>query len=288
MNFKDYLNDTINEKSYSSRDIWDWMRTYRIPLSPKFFEEVFYADKKEQICFVSRQPHRIKSLYKRQNSKNQISAFTDYKDASIFWGAAGLNWHGDYKNNESLVAVLKGKVTIKGTSDLWTSYDAGGRRWINVSTNIRHDTEFSKILQKIQSDIKKNYLSGLKDIEFETLRWVSKNGGLIWNNTNDKTPQRGRDYQKAIKLYFDCAYDAIKKYKKELLVVGKKGLAKEAKYNEVLCYDYKVEKVFVLSDDRYDTMFTYDWMIDALKEYEYVDKFKLDAELKKIKAKNDI
>ena len=65
MTFKNY----ITEKNNSSVKILNFIRYGYIPLSPKFFEEVF--GKRTKYCFISMKLDRIESLIRRQNKKNQ-------------------------------------------------------------------------------------------------------------------------------------------------------------------------------------------------------------------------
>lgn len=232
MNFKTYL----KEKDNSSVKIIDFMQQYQIPISPKFFEEL-YPKQKEQYCFMALEPRRLASLFKRQKRKNQLSTFTKFNNTSIFWGAEDLEWTDKY---HTLVAVLKGKASLKGNQDLWTEYEKGGRRWVDV--RFLYSDTWDNIQQEIKDEFKKE-LPTLVDKQIIT----QDRGGMVTNISEIlfKHPHLKR---KVIKLYFDIAYAALKKNKKDL---EKENLQMQAgkHYNEVLCHSYTVERIFVITSD---------------------------------------
>ena len=137
MNFKRYL----VEKNDSSVQILKFIEDGLIPLSPKFFEDNFRE--KEKYCFIAMKPNRADSIIKRQHKKNQMSTFTKFSNINIFWGADSLDWYNDYVNYETVVGVLKGKITLQGSTDLWTHIDAQGRRWIDIGELISFSYRYS-------------------------------------------------------------------------------------------------------------------------------------------------
>jgi hypothetical protein len=128
MSFRDYL----QEKNNSSARIIKKIQRGDIPLSPKFMDETFgYQD---TYCFKSIQIDRVQSAFKRQNKKNQVSTFFYFKEPEeVFWGVGARSWMSYYPNRESCVVVMHGKVTMKGTTDLWSFPDDIGRRWIYLN-----------------------------------------------------------------------------------------------------------------------------------------------------------
>ncbi len=229
MTFKNYLKN-LNEDTSSA--ILKYIKFKSIPLSPKFFEEVFNQGK-EKYCFVSIKPNRIQSLIRRQNKKNQISAFTNYKDTSIFFGADGLEWS---EHGETIVAVLKGKVTLEGNNDLWTQTDQQGRRWIDTG-DVRDNNNGSDEVANLLNIIQRKIYTEFREIF----------ASLI--NPDEMSNEYTRDY---IKTFFDVVYKVLTKYKTRL----KKAINPDEtkKYNEVLCYDYTIKEFIVLVPEHIETM----------------------------------
>jgi len=160
MKFKQF----IQEKNHSSNKIINHIYDKMLPISPKFFEEVFAY--KSAYCFIAIKPKRIDSLIKRQHKKNQLSTFTDWKDTNIFWGADDMLWKYDEEGelNTAYIAVLKGKVSFWGPNDLWTEYDSQGRRWINMVYYIdRYNDRYSTIFKKILKEIDKKFITNVYD-----------------------------------------------------------------------------------------------------------------------------
>ncbi len=259
------------------------MQAWRLPITPKFFEELF--EQKEQYCFMALRPERVKSLYKRHHKKGQMSTFTDYKDTSIFWGAGNLNWYNYYEDNVTFVGVMKGKVTVKGTSDLWTFYETQGRRWIDIKAILRYNTELSRTLGLIQEELQKKFIKKLDNLDLEHVTYhVTEGGNMSWQNTWEK----GQDFKKIITAYFDCSYDAIRKYKKELQKSYEIGISELSKYNEHLCYDYKVQKLYIISENPSNTRLKMAFVFDNLlgKDFEFVTKDELHQNLQKLQSIN--
>ena len=298
MKFKEYL---LNEDKTSEK-IWRNIKFINIPISPKFWEETFGSQ--EIYCFVSMRPNRISSLIHRQHKKNQISTFTDYSDFDIFWGATGLEWSGD-----TIVAVLKGKPSIKGKKDLWSTYDDMGRRWINVSDyKENYNDAMTSVFVKIKNEIKKRYIEFLKNgvnknlfktkLEF-TDQFTSIFGYRWWFEDNWKTlgtedfkkEQKlfNKDKQLVIKSYFGIVYQILKKYKKDLQNAYKETILGD--YNEVLCYDYKIQEIIVYkSEDSLGA--NYKVTKEHLKQFKgykvtvVTNEDEIDSVLRKYKAKN--
>ena len=234
-----------------------------LPISPKFFEEVF--GKRTKYCFISMKLDRIESLIRRQNKKNQISTFTDWKDTNIFWGAEGLEWG---YNLETAVAVLKGNITLQGNNDLWTQYDKHGRRWIDAGElrdNLNGMDKIGRILIKISDEIAVEFQKKYQYIPVK------------------KRPDE-KYINEYITHYFDISYKILKKYKDELI----KGVDKFAlgSYNEVLCYNYKIEKIIISGAD--EDYFTKNQkkLLNKI-DIKYVDyDEKIEKELEKYKKLN--
>ncbi len=278
MTFKNYL----NEKNDSSRKIYSWMKQFRLPVTPKFFEETFGVQ--EEYCFKAVTPNRLSSVYKRQNKKNQTSTFVHFNDTNIFWGAGEMGWYNQNPDNATLVAILKGKVTIKGTTDLWSFAETAGRRWIDIKSILRYNTELTDVLGLVSKRLQKNYTKGIKNLELEQIQThETKSGNIVYNN-DEKSPERDRDLNKLITLYINLAYESFKYYKKDLLKSYRTDITKRAHYNEHLCYDYEVKRVIVLSEDPENTKEVY--KLDY-KEVEYTSDINyLKKELKKYQKLN--
>ena len=232
--FKEYLNEDS-----TSRSILSWMTSWRIPLSPKFMATIF-PENNDVTCFRAVPPGRIETLKKREKSKNQVSTFTNFSDSSIFYGAGSFQWKDQYEGLTT-VAILRGRVTIKGTVDLWTFPDASGRRWIDVKSISKYNVSFTDALVTIQDEIKKQFPKNLE--KSDLVYHVTPKGNIKWDTNEDKNIK--------IKIYIDTAYAAIKKYKN--LIRKTSNQLEGNHYNEYPCYDYKIEKVLVLVPPKLNT-----------------------------------
>jgi len=242
MKFKDFL----TEKESTSVKIIEKIQRGDIPISPKFFLDNFNT--KTEFCFRSSKIENINSIYQRQNKKNQVSTFFNFKTPKIFWGAGARYWRGEYTNGESLVAVLRGKVSFKGTSDLWSFPDFAGRKWIYINAIKRYGTDLTGKLNQIQGEAIALFKLELSKVNLKQVQvHVRKTGCDITNN--HKTKDRNSDYEYIIGTYIDSMYKSILKHKAGLIEEFKKSLSERAKYNEHICYDYTVERMFLLSDN---------------------------------------
>jgi hypothetical protein len=262
MNFKDYLK--INEAM--ATNILVLIDNGAIPISPKFFEDVF--SQKQHYCFVSMKIDRVPSFIKMQGSKKQISSFTKFNTPRIFWGAEGWNWGDD--EDSTIIAVVKGKITLQGNNDLWTDYDNQGRRWINILKlkeygYIKSDKQIELIL-KISKNINKEFKKKYKD--------------FLVDEANNKQKQQ------YIKDYIDISYEHLKKNQTKLIKTIDDEVMKDymsSGYNEVLCYEYEIVEFIHLS--------YYEEDIDekVFKNYKLKhvnDDMKVLKELKKYQKKN--
>jgi hypothetical protein len=230
MSFKKYLNEEV---SVNTNRILLFIKDGRIPISPKFWEE--NVGVKEGYCFQSMEPDRLSSLFKRQGKKNQVSAFIHFKSPVIFWGAEGLSWYGLKGNSLTVVAILKGKMTVHGELDLFTSFDGQGRRWVDVrGLNMLNtaDTNTQKFFKLVQYDVRQ---------QFEI--WLTKEYDLDYKNIflSSFSDLSNKTLNKIIKKYFDLSYEAIKR---RLPILKYEKMFFE--YDEVLCYNYKVEKLLFI------------------------------------------
>ena len=266
MSFKTYL----SEAKKHGEQIMDWFALHRIPVSPKFFEELF--GEQEIYCFQAMEPNRIPSAIRMQGKRKQVSTFTEYSTSNIFWGATGMDWKFSYSGNATVIGIFKGKYSIKSTSDLWTHYSKGGRRWIDIKSLNTTQTELSKLMKKISREIGKEVIKELKKQKFNCLKYKIMEDNIygdrampvVYNNSEYRLYARmeknldynemcsekefNKEKQKFIKIYFDTTYKILKKYKYEIKAYGK-GLGNYTDYNEVLCYDYKIEKFIIYAED---------------------------------------
>ncbi len=254
MTFKNYLNEnqTLEE---SSDEIINFINKFYIPVSPKFWEELFGV--KETFAFVSMEPYRASSLIQRQNKKNQISAFTDYKSTSIFWGANDLEW--GRRGDDTVIAVIKGKYTLKTSEDSYSEYEKAGRKWIDPnSIAMLYSIVNTNKQQKMLYD---TFVSIRRDIE--DLVYSKYDSDFIneLNNKDNKTKQ------KVIKDYFDMSYEVIKKYKKELIKISKN---KTTTYNEIYVYDYEIKEFIIFTDDKDYFEDNFKDELKVIKKYPFV------------------
>ena len=278
MSFKSYLNEyhSLSIKM-SSQELLSWIAVLGyLPVSPKFFEKVFGT--KEIYCFQSLELNRVSSLINRQHKRNQVSTFTKWRSPDdIFWGATGMGWKNMYPDDLTAIAVLNGKYTIEGNTDIWTRYEAGGRRWIDVDALSKEKTEFSKLMEKIRKEVrlefqkeyekldlklfeiefkKDSYLGVSIDIQAYDFDTDIKNSWTPFaREKREKYPELNKkdfnkEVHKVIKAFFDSSYKIFTKYKNELQAAGKESIETgKSGYNEVLCYDYKVEKLLIYFDE---------------------------------------
>ena len=269
MKFKDYL--SLTEKNGSSRQIWSWMHSYRLPMSPKFFEQVFYNDKKSETCFIAMKFDRIDSLKRRQHKKNQMSSFQKTKDTLIFWGAGNLSWKTYTIDNETIVAEVQGQITLRGNSDLWAFADAQGRRWIDVKGIVRYGTNLTNSLNDIIQELRTIYLNKIPELNLEVPYHYTPKGNIVFSDI-DNYP---KDKAKLIKTYIDISYDLLKKYKNKLLnIVKEEPLAPKAHYQETLCYNYSIKKLWIITDDKQATLERHKDELNGL-DYEFTTPEKL-------------
>ncbi len=275
MSFKEYLQEKISKNT----KVWNWIKKWSLPLTPKFFDEVFQYP--EQYCFRALDVDHIDSLYDRQGVKNQVSTFTEFKDNNIFWGPGNKNWKDWYPNQETIVTILKGKVTIKGTSDLWSFFEDNGRRWIWVDRIKRYETELTKTLEKIQKRIKENYIKEIENVDLKVLEYhFTKLGNIAYGKTDqEESKERNKDFNTLIKLYFDISYEAFTYYKDELIYSTRTHISKRSKYNEHLCYSYEVQRTFLITNDPKDTREKYPGLFNY--NIEIKTEKQVEAELKK-------
>lgn len=287
------MKEKNSEMNESSKEIMGFIKKFALPVSPKFFKEIF--GEKEQYCFVALQAKRLDSLINRQNNINQTSTFTKFSNTDIFWGPKIINWKYDseddfFPNRESVVAVLKGTSIIEGASDLWSLYETGGRRWIDIDriTTEVDNKKIQNIFKKMHKELKQDIKTGIKDFDsdlnklniddiiFKLISWEGYEPDV--KATLDK------DRGKFIKYYFDSAYNVIRKYTKELKSLST--IKKVDGYNEVLCNKYKIIKLFFLSYDLEDAEMGMDKNIKKiLKKYntEYISSEKPEILTKKLK-----
>jgi hypothetical protein len=255
MGFKEYINEGSSDK------ILKYIYRKKIPLSPKFFEEVFGT--KEIYCFVSMTPTRVPSIIKMQGSKKQVSSFTYFSNTNIFYGAWGYDWKDDY-GGSTILAVLKGNHTLIAPGDAWTDFDDQGRRWISVQryNNMHGKTIFTDILNNIQEDIFRDFDKEIKILGFRDPRDFDDQY-IEGNLTNDVL-------YKVIKIYMDVSYDVLKKYK-DKLIKNRFHMNPSYGYNEVLCYKFKIQE-FIVIDKKSDAFdYTFDMHVDSriLKKYKF-------------------
>jgi 2-hydroxy-3-keto-5-methylthiopentenyl-1-phosphate phosphatase len=161
-----------------------------------------------------------------------MSTFTYWNNSSIFWGADSSDWAGD-----TMVAVLRGKVTLEGNTDTYTELDSAGRRWVGID-NMKYfssGTEFNKILYDISDNVRDKMLKKFPD--FTSLAYLDNLGN--------------KEKRELIKQYIDETYKELKKNKNKLLKTAKEemgGYNSSEGYNEALCHSYKIEEVLIYNE----------------------------------------
>jgi hypothetical protein len=270
MKFKDYINESTSQSIIRKMERGD------IPLSPKFMDETFGFQ--DTYCFKAIQIDRVQSAFKRQFKKNQVSTFFHFKEPEkVFWGVGARNWSEYYPNRETCIVVLHGKVTIKGTTDLWSFPDGQGRRWIELNAIKRYKSDLTKVLTDIQTEMIKDLKK--KNLKFKQIEVFYYTSDLDIDNDYDKTPERDSDIALLIKEYFNSAYKILSKYKDKIQEAIKIGITNRAHYNEFVCHSYKVERVFLITDDIKDTKRKYPEAFEYNLEHKTVNQ--VVKELKK-------
>jgi hypothetical protein len=216
-----------------SEKTFEFIKHWRIPITPKFWEQTFGT--KDSICFQALRFERLDSLFKRQHKKNQVSTFLNFKNTDIFWGPGGL-WKDE---NLTIIAILKGKVTVHSETDLWSFPLKSGRRWIDVKSLISSGTltTTAQFFYDVQQEVKHNFrLWGEKKYPDELDFNKSKVGNIII-----KTKKlSNKDKYNIIKNYYDISYDSLKKHKKRF------DIKQITDYDELLCYDYEVKELIII------------------------------------------
>jgi hypothetical protein len=221
--FKEFISE---KNAQGNTDIKTLIAMSAIPLSTPMMDRLGYSYEDEAYHVTSGQ--YLDSLVKMQNKKKQISAFTK--------GGFQLM---KLPSNPTILVKLEGNIVIDAASDMWTSIDSNGRRWINVvSSENSNGTEYSEklsffirgIANKIRKDLGYGEMSkgyeGLKDINLMTKE----------------------DRNKMYKLYID----SVEKY---LQKDGYKLLNKHLKtnitydYNEVILNKFKIIGAYSLDND---------------------------------------
>jgi hypothetical protein len=224
MGFKEYIKESYDTDVMFKHLMWDGY----IPISPKFFKELF--GDKGGYCFMTIDSDRVSSLSKRQGKKNQMSTFTKWTNTDIFWGAWGFNWKYNDNNeiNSTYVAVLKGKISLESNTELWSDFETkSGRRWVSPDVpDSSFKNDFTSVLLKISDELK-NFI---------------RNKFSYIDDPKDFLSFKNEYKYELIKEYMDLTYKLLKKYKNELSKAVQKT---SSKYNEVLCYDYKVQELLI-------------------------------------------
>lgn len=141
--------DFINEKSAQNNTEMKYLISKNaIPISSSMMDRLGYSYEEEAYHMTS--AHYLDGLKNIQHSKKQISAFTQ-----------GSNELMKLPSNPNVLVKLEGTIVIDAASDMWTSIDKQGRRWINLEPKSKKNgTEFSEKLafniDGIQSKIKKS------------------------------------------------------------------------------------------------------------------------------------
>jgi hypothetical protein len=220
LKYKEYIE--IIEKNNTYQSMFEKMGKWNIPLIPRMLERDFTVHK-EEFFHVTDLRNR-KKLEKLQRTKKTVSCFTDFKSEDIFTGADGID------NTYPAVFVLKGSYTFGGAEDLYTEPDSQGRRWIQPY--LLRDKENEKLFGEISKEIKETFLKSPFGKEF-----TEQQLDLMFTHHHDI---EGKTKTLIIETYFDITEKVLKKFKEDILFLFDRDTKK---YNEVLGYNFKIQKI---------------------------------------------
>jgi len=186
-----------------------------IPLELGMMKRLGYAYDGEKAFHLTNSKH-LDGLYKIQNTKKQLSTFT----------VGGPELMRLPSQPDCLVS-LEGTEVIRGKSDIWTTVDRKGMRWINHnieerSTKYKLTFMIDGILTRIFREYGINFDANLQpsEIVLEKLESIGDESGIY------------KMYLKLIEKWLDSGgYKEFQKYLDN---------AAEMKYNEVVLTKFKI------------------------------------------------
>ena len=237
MKFKDY----INEKYINNNKEYAFLLLGRMPIAPKLWSRINKVKKIDNAYHVTDYSH-IKTIYKIQGSKKQISTFTS-GDGTV---AMGIDTEG------GVLFELSGESTLSIDGDAWTSLDRNGNRWWDLH-EMSNGTlqELDKLKDKLQS-ITKDIL--IKTKEFSDILTIEGSNKITTNSTNKiialvEDKFTGKQKAKFIKLALDEVEKYIKKIDLEQIIRLADGKAKTdygnlSYFNEIVLHNIKVKNIY--------------------------------------------
>ncbi|MCK5536357.1 MAG: hypothetical protein KAI79_05985 [Bacteroidales bacterium] len=233
---KEALNNINERKSTSHVLVWNLMDG-DIPLTPKMMQRIFPNDNKKYY-FHTLEFDDIHDLEKLQNTKKQISAFSNFTTSDIFRGP----FNGP--QYRPVIAVLHGKYTMSFPEDIWSDRDRQGKRWIsrNMAQNIQ-DVKLKEIVFKISDEIRE-YIN-------KTYDPTSKD----WARYSMERIPQGKERNEFLKNMFDVAEKILLKHKKafsEAINNAEYGGKTHHTYDEVIAHSFKIVEILIPPYDNLD------------------------------------
>ena len=217
------FSDFLSEASQNSHKMIKMMSYLSIPLDEDMMDRLGYSYEGEAYHMTS--PLWFKDLKKFQGTKKQLSTFTK--------GSSELL---KLPSNPSTVAKLKGNIVIEAESDMWTTIDTTGRRWIDVKDEKIKFTLDGLLYSCIKNNVSSEYLAefpkkhnpDLYLVFFENLKPKERSAIYLC-------------YMKKVEEWIDKGgYKDLNNYLKKYITYD---------YNEVIMSKYKVLGVYSLDND---------------------------------------
>jgi hypothetical protein len=219
MKFKEFL----DEASQNSHKMIEMLSYLSVPLDMDMMDRLGYSY--EGIVYHMTSPQYFSDLKKFQGTKKQLSTFTK--------GSSELL---KLPSNPNTVAKLEGTIVIEAESDMWTTIDTTGRRWIDIKDDKIKFTLDGILYSCIKNILPKESLSSFptKHNAEEYLEFFK---GL-------KPKERSKIYlmylQKVEEYIDKGGYKDLNKYLKSYITYD---------YNEVIITKYKVLGLYSLDND---------------------------------------
>lgn len=199
----------------------DLVANRAIPLYLPMMKRLGYSDTGVKVYHLTNTVH-LKTLKSIENSQKQISTFTK--------GGPEL---ARLPSQPNCLSLLEGTEVIRGKSDIWTTVDKNGMRWINHNVAER-STKFQLTfaIDGILSRLFREY-----EVDFDPDRQPTSEVLKHLKKVKDKK-SFFKDYFKGIENWIDNGgYREFQKYLNN---------AAEMKYNEVILTKYKIKSIFAL------------------------------------------
>ena len=217
MKFKDF----IDEASQNQHKLSSMLAYLNIPLDTEMMERLGYSYNGEAYHMTS--PQWFEELKKMEGTNKQLSTFT-----------IGSSELLKLPSNPQVVIKLSGNVVIEAQSDMWTTIDRYGMRWMDVK-----DDKIKFVLEGLLiSEMKKLGI----DISELPIKYNGPEAEYFISNIDKK--RRNKLYTNYIKRVEDWidkgGYKQLNNYLKSYITYS---------YNEVILNKFKILGAYGLDND---------------------------------------